>query len=36
MLGFFFGGIMIEINNERENIDNIDNNNRITIIDNIQ
>ena len=25
MLGFFFGGIMIEINNERENIDNIDN-----------
>ena len=25
MLGVFFGGIMIEINNERENIDNIDN-----------
>ena len=24
MLGFFFGGIMIEINNERENIDIID------------
>ena len=25
MLGFFFGGIMIEINDERKNIDNIDN-----------
>ena len=25
MLGFFFGGIMIEINNERKKIDNIDN-----------